>query len=211
LDGYCVEEGVIRQFVAMPLGEGYTAEEQLTEMAEHGGVQILVYPMKSERYEELRKQQEESRRMISCFDISEEMEGRELTGISEDMGLAPGGRMTQKIYDDPYGLDAWDQRQLSRCFVTIANSTVWAAITGERPPTTPPTAASYAKVGLPWFDYYGGDAKALEGAEALAKLKSVAQTAKDKANPLPESESVEVKNIVSLGRRKSQVVREAEI
>ena len=30
LDGYCVEEGLIRQFVAMPLGAGYTAEEQVT-------------------------------------------------------------------------------------------------------------------------------------------------------------------------------------
>ena len=39
LDGYCVEEGVIRQFVAMPLGAGYTAEEQLTGEAEHGGLQ----------------------------------------------------------------------------------------------------------------------------------------------------------------------------
>ena len=29
LDGFCVEKGVIRQFVAMPLGAGYTAEEQL--------------------------------------------------------------------------------------------------------------------------------------------------------------------------------------
>ena len=37
LDGYCVEKGVIRQFVAMPLGAGYTAEEQLTGEAEHGG------------------------------------------------------------------------------------------------------------------------------------------------------------------------------
>ena len=27
LDGFCVEEGMVRQFVAMPLGEGYTAEE----------------------------------------------------------------------------------------------------------------------------------------------------------------------------------------
>jgi len=34
LDGYCVGEGIIRQFVAMPLGEGYTAEEQLTGAAE---------------------------------------------------------------------------------------------------------------------------------------------------------------------------------
>ena len=30
IDGYCVETGVIRQFVAMPLGTGYTVEEQLT-------------------------------------------------------------------------------------------------------------------------------------------------------------------------------------
>ena len=45
-----------------------------------------------------------------------------------DMGLAPGGRIKQEIYDDPYGLDAWDQRHYSRCFVTIANSVAWAKI-----------------------------------------------------------------------------------
>ena len=39
-----------------------------------------------------------------------------------EMGLAPGGRMQQEIYDDPYGLDAWDQRHASRCFVSIVNS-----------------------------------------------------------------------------------------
>ena len=53
LDGYCVEKGVIRQFVAMPLGEGYTVEEQLTGAAQHGGLQIVAYPMKRERYEEM--------------------------------------------------------------------------------------------------------------------------------------------------------------
>ena len=38
-----------------------------------------------------------------------------------DMGPAPGGRMKQEIYEDPYGLDAWDQRHPSRCFVAIVN------------------------------------------------------------------------------------------
>ena len=52
LDGFCVEKGLIRQFVAMPLGEGFTAEEQLTGEAEHGGLQIAVYPMKRSIYEE---------------------------------------------------------------------------------------------------------------------------------------------------------------
>ena len=42
LDGYCVEKGVIRQFVAMPLGAGYTAEEQITGKAEQGGLQVIV-------------------------------------------------------------------------------------------------------------------------------------------------------------------------
>jgi hypothetical protein len=48
LDGYCVEKGIIRQFVAMPLGEGYTAEEQITGAAKYGGLQVIVYPMKVE-------------------------------------------------------------------------------------------------------------------------------------------------------------------
>ena len=65
------------------------------------------------------------------------------------MGLAPGGRMKQDIYDDPYGLDAWDQQHVSRCFVTLVNSAQWMAITGERPPTEPPTARQYTKAGLP--------------------------------------------------------------
>lgn len=47
LDGFCVEKGVVRQFVAAPLGGGYTAEEQITGKAEHGGIQLLVCPMKA--------------------------------------------------------------------------------------------------------------------------------------------------------------------
>ncbi len=52
LDGFNVSEDFIRQFVAMPLGEGYTAEEQVTGKAEHGGLQITVYPMKHDVYVE---------------------------------------------------------------------------------------------------------------------------------------------------------------
>jgi hypothetical protein len=38
LDGFVVRKGVIRQFVAMPLGTGYSAEEQITGKAETGGL-----------------------------------------------------------------------------------------------------------------------------------------------------------------------------
>ena len=48
LDGYCVEKGIIRQFVAMPLGMDLTAEEQVTGKGIYGGLQIQVFPMKKE-------------------------------------------------------------------------------------------------------------------------------------------------------------------
>ena len=125
------------------------------------------------------------------------------------MGLAPGGRMKQEIYDDEYGLDAWDQRHCSRCFMTIANSAQWMAITGERPPVEPPTAADYTSAGLPWFDYYGGDAMAVEGAEKFGGLKSVAEMGKEKGeSALPGNDPVDVQHVVTLRQQGMSEVRE---
>lgn len=88
LDGYCVEKGTIRQFVAMPLGAGYSAEEQITGMAEHGGIQIVVYPMKREVFE---------RRFSKCERLGIKGRARYLSeellcaaAPSAAMGLAPG-------------------------------------------------------------------------------------------------------------------------
>jgi hypothetical protein len=97
LDGYCVEKGIIRQFVAMPLGQGYTVEEQLTGAAEHGGLQIVAYPMKAEVYERLY-------RMPEMASFCDELVACKSSSL--DMGLAPGGRMKQEIYEDSYGFDA---------------------------------------------------------------------------------------------------------
>ena len=83
LDGFNVSKGLIRQFVAMPLGEGYTAEEQITGKAEHGGLQIVAYPMKTEvykKYFDLADVEYFERRIDFAMDSS-----------STEMGLAPGG------------------------------------------------------------------------------------------------------------------------
>ena len=120
-----------------------------------------------------------------------------------DMGLAPGGRMKQQIYDDPYNLDNWDQRSFSRCFVTIANSAVWTGITGEPAPTIPPSAAQYTESGLPWFDYYGGDVSVVEGSETLKGVKSVAtMAATNGLSEFPDDPSIDVKNIITLLRKR---------
>lgn len=199
LDGYNVEKGAIRQFVATPLGEGLTAEEQLTGAAEWGGLQLLVYPMRAETYE--RQLREFAERASLC-----------LHAPMADMGLAPGGRMHQEIYADPYGLEDWDQRHSARCFVTILNTWQWLAVTNERPPHGPPTAKIYTEAGLPWFKYYDADARALEGSGILAKLKSVNGCGAKRRPPADAADEgvIEPGNIRKLGPRTS-VVREGEL
>ncbi|BCS18370.1 RING finger protein [Aspergillus puulaauensis] len=44
LDGVAVAPGVVRQFVAMPLGSGYTVEGQISGKESFGGIQIEVIP-----------------------------------------------------------------------------------------------------------------------------------------------------------------------
>ncbi len=190
LDGYCVEKGVIRQFVAMPLGSGVTAEEQVTGKAAHGGLQIIAYPMKKEAYE----------RYFPPLSVCERAPVMFQAGYHWcSMGLAPGGRMKQEIYEDEYELADWDLAHSSRCFVHICNSMVWRDFTGEMPPTAPPTARQYTAAGLPWFDYYDDKLNALKGSSKLSKLKSVAEFSKKKGPLLPENESTKPGHVIKLG------------
>lgn len=218
LDGFNVGKGKIRQFVAMPLGQGYTAEEQITGQAEHGGIQIIVYPLKKEAFEAWQAAQDEERRSRSRLVASSaggsfggvlrSMNARGLTpskGVdmavacaAPDMGLAAGGLMTQEIYKDGFGLDAWDLTRGERCFLHIANSDGYRAITGETPPTRPPLAKDYARHNLPWFDYYS-DLEALPGSSTLANLDSVAALGvKKQETPLPDNTPVAVPTTVKL-------------
>jgi hypothetical protein len=198
LDGYCVKKGIIRQFVAMPLGAGYTAEEQITGEAEYGGLQLVVHPMKSGAYEALRPR-ESARGLWLGAPLADMAAMTTGAAFKADMGLAPGGRMRQEIYDDPHRIDVWDVETSARCFVHLANSLVWRHITGHEPPTVPPTAKEYSKAGLPWFEYYADGAKAVAGSKVLEKLKSVVQMGKKKGDvPLPENEPVDEPKIVEL-------------
>lgn len=194
LDGFNVSEDFIRQFVAMPLGDGFTAEEQITGNAEHGGLQIIVYPMKLDHYIKYFEKDFDDMPFHDSPMLCESL-------AAPDMGLAPGGLMRQEIYEDEYGIDAWDQDNGFRCFIHLANSEQYQAITGHLPPHKPVSAGDYTDAGLPWFDYYD-DSKALPGTDTLSKLTSVAAKAIEKGNGLlPDNDPVQPKiiKVVSTG------------
>ena len=156
LDGFAIDENVVRQFVAVKLGAGITVEEQITKQAEFGGLQIVAYPMKREHYEKFHQEKmNESRIHAMSYGVFNDD-----IYFDDDLelGLAAGGKIKQQIHKDPYGMDAWDQSKAVRCFFFFLNSEYWRIITGESIPRPPITPKEYKKQNIPWFDYYGDEA-----------------------------------------------------
>ena len=212
LDGFAVEKGVIRQFVAMPLGADYSVEEQLSGKAEFGGVQFQAIPMKARKYFESELRSRLPKRLADILGELIPAWRMESFGDicmccnSPDMGLGAGGRMKQQIFEDPYSPEDWDMEQTSRCFVHLCDALLWREITGENPPQTPVTAREYQRARLPWFDFYRDDLAVLEGSKTLAGIKSVntiSQAKGDKA--LKGNESVEVTSVISCSPKKKTV------
>ena len=197
LDGFNVATGQIRQFVAMPLGGGHTAEEQLTGRADVGGIQLLAYPLKADRYSEPE----------ASWDLMGAEDGAPACPPPPDMGLGLGGLMRQDIEADPHGTGAWDLEHPARCFIHLANAEQWQAITGEPMPTAPISPAGYARHGIPWFDYAAPGPKA-PGSDILARLRSVAEVEQDAGRALPDDGPIPIDRIRRLPARRGNTVRE---
>ena len=183
LDGINVGQGVIRQFVAMPLGMGYTVEGQVTGEERFGGIQLLAYDPKvpfprsrCERWPRRRRSAwpRPARRSASGGTRPDARAPARRRRRGAEMGLAAGGRMEQKIYADEHGIETWDQDSGERVFVHIVNSEFYAEITGRPVPASPVDAHLYASYGYPWFELYDEHETDIAGSAVLAGVDSVA-------------------------------------
>ncbi|KAI1734827.1 hypothetical protein F4680DRAFT_331499 [Xylaria scruposa] len=210
IDGFAVSPGVVRQFVAMPLGMGYTVEAQLTGQEVVGGLQLEITPSlprkridrsqlshtpfsleirtltgksiriqssSSETIDDIKKTVENKegippylQRLI--FQKTElEDGGRTLSeygiqkndflflvlnlrggGIFEPMGLSPGGKINQVIYEDNNDPNIWTTTSTITIPVHILTTAMFRDVTGREPPPCPISMATYAEAGLPFFD-----------------------------------------------------------
>jgi hypothetical protein len=188
LDGINAGEGYIRQFVAMPLGMGYTVEAQVTGEEKFGGIQIIVYEPKPGRFPD---QPPDVAYREGVLYAAAPALARPVG--SAEMGLAAGGKMRQKIYPDPHGIEAWDPENYGRAYVHIVNSMTYREITGKEPPPTPVTARTYTGHGLPWFDLYDDTLGDISAPDALKKVKTVKEKDAEKGfGSQQDDEPVEV-------------------
>ncbi len=187
LDGINSGQGVIRQFVAMPLGEGYTVEGQLTGREQVGGFQVLVYEPRAGLFPDAPPAPQPVDLLHGA------LHGGPLHLATGEpplpaMGLGAGGQITQKIYPDPYGIQTWDQSQTGRVSIYILNSQQYQAVTGEPPPPSPISARTYTEAGFPWFSLYDEGQGDLQAASPLSGIQSVQSIDKSKARPADSDE-----------------------
>jgi hypothetical protein len=203
IDGIKSGEGTIKQFVAMPLGKGYTVEAQVTGEEKYGGMQIVVFDAKEGALPEMPERRGalglesmfSDSMTLSYYAGAGEYNTRGMKGMglpggdpachddeAATMGLAAGGSMKQKVYVDKYGIDTWDQTKPKSVYVHICNSILFKKITGQSAPDTPIDARTYTQYGYPWFDLYDEHLVDLKTQDKLKDVKSVNEM-DDKKDP----------------------------
>jgi hypothetical protein len=154
LDGINAGEGLIRQFVAMPLGSGYTIEGQLTGRERTGGIELIVLEPRAGRFPDKEPPRDPPVR-------------------AQDMGIGAGGAIRQKIYPDPYGIDVWDRESGGTATIHVLNAEQYAQVTGRNPPLTPISVETYLERGFPWFELYDEARGDVAAPDSLKRVKSI--------------------------------------
>lgn len=189
LDGVNSGDGTVRQFVAMPLGQGYTVEAQVTDEETNGGFQLVVYEPKPGVFTEPKQAE-------WIAPSKRPLESRAVGGVSYsigrarapvEMGIAAGGMIKQQILEDEYGIHSWDESARIALNIHIVNSEVFSEITGQPTPASPVTATAYLQMGIPWFQHYEESRRGVSAPKVFKKLLSVFQIDKARGNKQPEA------------------------
>ncbi len=99
---------------------------------------------------------------------------------AQEMGLAAGGWMSQKVYADPHDARLWDTGHSQRVFLHLVDSQHYRQITGVAAPPPPMTRLDYERCGLPWLNLYDSDERDVGAPPVLAAVQSVGQQFRQK-------------------------------
>ena len=186
LDGIKAGEGFIRQFVAVPLGEGLTVEAQLTGKEQEGGLALSLFQPRPGLFPDQEPVFDGRMMALACC-----------ASPPAAMGLGAGGRMRQEVYADDYGIETWEPAPARAVRVDLVDALAFEALTGISVPGPPVDAATYTSHGLPWFDLLAPTKQDLAAAEKLASIRSIADLEGRTEGPLPIPEE-QVRRLLSL-------------
>lgn len=158
LDGVNAGPGHVRQFVAVPLGSGLTVEGQLTGGERFGAIRLVLHEARPGRFADEAPPEADRPAPLS------------LPQEAAALGMAPGGRIRQRIYRDPYGLATWSSRPNASVTIHLLDSRDYERVTGRPAPSAPIDERTYRERGLPWFEL---DDEALPAVPPAASLRNL--------------------------------------
>lgn len=165
LDGVYVNSESVRQFVAMPLGLGYTVESALLGKEIYGGIQLTVFEPQQGYFADTPPPVTTSG-PVRLFTPRR---------VVEEMGVGAGGAIRQRMYPDPYGVTVWNPCQYGRVFVHIVNSLQFREIVDRDPPIPPIDARTYTQYGFPWFELYEEEPDGLVASVQISSVPTIRQ------------------------------------
>lgn len=212
LDGWKDKDGTVYQFVATAYkkGAGITVAEQLMgEESKTGAIGIAFFDPKDASKLKVKSRPVEGYtdsiagnnfnwqaeftevlsldQKIQCSALAPQLAAsskRARTNFQE-MGIGRGGKIIQKVYPDPHGLDVWQHEPSATLACYLVNAEVFEEITGEKIPK-PLSSENYSGH---WFGLKDKDEGDVVGTEKFTGLKSAVFPASDKqATGKPASE-----------------------
>ncbi|KAJ6499654.1 hypothetical protein C8R47DRAFT_294922 [Mycena vitilis] len=99
------------------------------------------------------------------------------------MGIAAGGKIEQKIYQDTNSPLVYDDENPYRVFIHTVSTAAWELITGVVCPVTPISPELYKAYNYPWFDLYDEHLSTVRPTGLLNAVRSISKL--DNNAPLP--------------------------
>jgi len=218
LDGWKDQDGTVYQFVATPYqkGNGITVAEQLIgEESKTGALGIAVFDVTdgatlkgyhSYPGEVYGGGAYDSMVQSSCYakshgtkpQLTASLNGPVKRALGPtrsavmdcEMGIGRGGKIFQKIYPDPHGLEVWQPKPTAVFAVYLVNAQVAEEITGEKV-ANPSSQETYAGN---WFELKDQELGDVAGSGKFSGLKSAAFPG-DTANVKEEKEVTEHQSV----------------
>lgn len=156
LDGIYIGDNQVRQFVSVLPNSGESLESKVKGADKTRGIQIAVFDAKKGVFPD-----EDPHPTILFQVTNSSNKDGDLDKIDE-LVISGGGKITQKIYEDPHGASVWDNSNYGILNIFIISIEEFMRITGTVPISSPITYKEALKKGLPWFKLYDEELESIK-------------------------------------------------
>jgi hypothetical protein len=187
LDGWKDKDGTVFQFVATPHKKGKritVAEQLIGEESQTGAIGLSIFdPKEPGKLTHVDRPQEGWTEGATTQDWGYSMNsapvlfaGLPLTKSMrsarpvDEMGLGKGGKIIQKIYPDPYGLEVWKEKPTAVFVMYLVDAKTAEEITGE----TVQDPVTHDKYKGKWYGLKDQTYQDVPGTDQFTGLQSVA-------------------------------------